>query len=374
MLIAFYAPMKPLDDPVPSGDRQMGRLIVRALEEAGHRVTIAATGRSWSRHGGGEQHALRAICEAEADALIARGRDAELRPDLWITYHLYHKAPDWIGPKVCDALGLPYIVIEASRAKKRATGAWAEGFAAADRALRRADAAVALHAEDAEGLAEIVSQERLFRVAPFIDAARFQSERRAPSPRSTAIRLLTVAMMRRGDKEHSYTVLAEALARLGDRAWSLTIAGDGAAREDILALFPPERTRWLGLVAPEQVAAVYGEADLFVWPAVNEAFGLVFLEAQAAGLPVVAGRTGGVPDVVGDGVTGILAREGDAADFATALSRFLDRPEDLAAFGARAQAAVEKRHGLAIGSKALQNVLDAVMAARALPPALSGLT
>ena len=53
---------------------------------------------------------------------------------------------------------------------------------------------------------------------------------------------------------------------------------------------------------------------------------MALLEAQAAGLPVVAGRERGVPDVVEDGVTGLLATAGDAADFAAKVRRLLDQP------------------------------------------------
>lgn len=363
MKIAFYAPMKPLDSPVPSGDRQLGRLIRRALTGAGHDVVIASTERSWSRHGGAEQEQIRQRCESVAHDLVDCWRSSGASPDVWVTYHLYHKAPDWIGPIVCDALSLPYIVIEASRARKRKQGAWAQGFAAADLALARADAVVAMHAEDAVGLSEIVPDNRLHRLAPFIDTRLFQpGEQKPPFDKSNAIKLVTVAMMRRGDKERSFRLLAQALAGLMVFDWTLTIAGDGDARQDLAGLFPPERTTWLGQVAPEELGAIYADGDLFVWPAVNEAFGLVFLEAQSAGLPVVAGRTGGVPDVVADGITGYLATEGDADEFAVALRRFLDAPETIASFGLRAREAVSRNHTLARGQASLQNVLDAVTA------------
>ena len=48
------------------------------------------------------------------------------------------------------------------------------------------------------------------------------------------------------------------------------------------------------------------EADLFVWPAINEAFGMALLEAQASALPVVAGASGGVGGIVASGETGLL--------------------------------------------------------------------
>ena len=79
-----------------------------------------------------------------------------------------------------------------------------------------------------------------------------------------------------------------------------------------------ERVRFAGAVPHAELPAIYASADLYLWPAINEAYGMAFLEAQAAGLPVVAGRTGGVPAVVADGVTGVLTPIGDAAAFAAA--------------------------------------------------------
>src|SRR3546814_1400194 len=74
--------------------------------------------------------------------------------------------------------------------------------------------------------------------------------------------------------------------------WQLVVAGDGQARDAVMQAFTwalPDRVRFLGLVQPEVMPALYAACDLLVWPAVNEAFGMVLLEAQGAGLPVVAG-------------------------------------------------------------------------------------
>jgi hypothetical protein len=108
--VAFYAPLKPPDHPTPSGDRQVCRNLIRALQDAGHRVELAS--RLQSRDGRGDparQSALRQQGDEEAARLVGgyRSRTREERPDLWFTYHLYYKAPDWIGPKVASALSIP---------------------------------------------------------------------------------------------------------------------------------------------------------------------------------------------------------------------------------------------------------------------------
>ncbi|MBO6858469.1 MAG: glycosyl transferase, partial [Roseibium sp.] len=90
MKIAFTAPMKPLDHPVPSGDRTMGRLIVKALESLGHEVTIASRFRSWRKDGSDDiQSEVRNEALAEADRISADWQQSGYRPDLFLTYHLY---------------------------------------------------------------------------------------------------------------------------------------------------------------------------------------------------------------------------------------------------------------------------------------------
>ena len=141
MRVAFYAPMKPPGHAVPSGDREIARLLVRALGSAGHAVEVAS--RFVSRDGKGNadrQERLREIGLRLADRLIRRyrARPAGERPDAWLTYHVYHKAPDWLGPAVAEALAIPYLLVEASSAPKRAGGPWDIGYRGANAAIARA--------------------------------------------------------------------------------------------------------------------------------------------------------------------------------------------------------------------------------------------
>jgi predicted glycosyltransferase len=135
-------------------------------------------------------------------------------------------------------------------------------------------------------------------------------------------------MMRSGDKLASYRVLGAALARLLGRPWRLAVIGDGPARAEVEAALAPvaDRVDWCGAAREEEIPSLLRAADLCLWPAVNEAYGLALLEAQAAGIPVVAGRTGGVGDVVADGESGVLVPVGDAGAFAAAVAALLDDP------------------------------------------------
>lgn len=365
MKIAFTAPMKPLDDPLPSGDRTMGRMIVKALEVGGHDVRTATRFRAWRKEGG--DAALLAVKRAallEAEKIAQTWTREDYAPDLFLTYHLYHKAPDWIGPLLADRFGIPYAVVEASRARKRRTGPWAIGFHGADEALKRADAIAALHDFDKERLLPFFEETktdpaaRLRTVLPFLDLSAFEEVKGSVTKiQKPPVRLLTVGMMRDGDKTASYDVLSAALSELSDLPWHLTIIGDGPNRDAVLGAFPEHRITWLGALKPEEVIAEYPRHDLFVWPAIRESFGFVLLEAQASGLGVIAGDALGVPEIVRDGKTGFLSTEGDISAFATNIRRVLVDPACAARMGAAAREHMWQNHSLKAGAKRLDEFL-----------------
>jgi len=104
---------------------------------------------------------------------------------------------------------------------------------------------------------------------------------------------------------------------------------------------------------PELLAA----SDLYVWPAIGEAYGLAILEAQAAGLPVVAGETGGVGDIVAHGVTGLLVPVGDVAAFSAGTAVLIDDWTRRARMGHAARRKVAADHDLASAARRLDAVL-----------------
>ena len=337
--IAFYAPMKPPDHPIPSGDRRMARALLRALAGAGQPVELASRLRSYDRSGDPvRQRRIEALGGRLAARLVRRYRARATPPGAWLTYHAYHKSPDWLGPAVAAALEVPYLLVEASFAPKQAGGPWAHGHAASERAIRQADVVLVLTARDAAGLAPLVAPPaELRRLPPFLEPEPYRAAaaQRARYRAALAARfgldpeppwLLAVAMMRADVKRDSYLLLADTLGRLRDRSWQLLVVGDGPARPEIEAALKrlgPARVAFAGRLPEAALPACYAAADLYVWPAVREAYGLAMLEAQAAGLPVIAGRDGGVADVVRDGVTAFLTAPRDPAAFALATDRLL---------------------------------------------------
>jgi glycosyltransferase involved in cell wall biosynthesis len=369
MRIAFYAPLKPPGHGVPSGDRAVARLFLRALREAGHHVEVASRLRTFEAAGGAaRQERRRGVAERAADRYIARCRDAP--PDLWFTYHLYHKAPDWIGPRVAGALGIPYVVAEASYAPKQEDGPWSVGHKAVAEALRAAARIICLNPADAGCIGDLLGEDgRIHHLTPFLDTgpARRAAPRRGllRAGLAAALRIdrhipwiAVTAMMRPGDKLASYRLLGQALRRVEARPWVLLVAGDGEARAEVeQALDFPGRVRYLGRMDRRAIDGLHAAADIGAWPAVNEAYGMALLEAQAAGLPLVAGDRPGIRQIVIDGETGLLTPEGDADAFAAALGRLLDDPKCVTQMGKTALETIHKLHNLRVAVKQLDRIL-----------------
>jgi glycosyltransferase involved in cell wall biosynthesis len=367
MRVLLHTPLKSPDSPIPSGDREMARGLRRLLRRLGHTVVMPAMSRVAPGVPPPQDHlTLERRARVRAQRLIARWRTLPARHperfDLWLTYHCYYRKPDWLGPIVTRALGVPYVLVEASHAPRRAQGPTRLGHRAVERALAAADLVLTVNPRDVAGVkARLRPGAHQAWLPPFIDTRLF-----APTPRAAndTPLLLSVGMMRTRDKLESYRVLAEALGRLKDKPWRALLVGDGPARAEVEAMMEPlndedggERVCFAGIVPHAELPATYASADLYLWPAINEAYGMAFLEAQAAGLPVVAGRTGGVPAVVADGITGVLTPIGDAAAFATATARLLDDPKARARLGSAARARVNARHDERAAAHALAAAL-----------------
>jgi glycosyltransferase involved in cell wall biosynthesis len=404
MRIAFYAPLKPPSHPVPSGDRRIARLLLKALRLKGHEVRVVSNFRSFEGKGDRIRQAeIKRQSAAEAKRLL-RTTLKRWRPDLWFTYHLYQKAPDWLGPPLAKALGIPYLVAEAAYAPRRSKGRWDQGLAAVAGALRRADTALMLNPNDEECVVPLLRERAgaihtvddflvtgkdfvpwirgaAIRPAaaepllPFLETAPYRAAyaQRERHRRAVANRfrippappwLLAVGMMREGDKLASYRLLARALTGLEQRRWRLLVVGDGPARGAVGAAFARLRKRvhFLGALGEADLVPVYAASDLYVWPAINEAIGMSILEAQAAGLPVVAGDVGAIGVVVAPGVSGRLVPEGRAAPFRRAVAGLLAQPKLRREMAKAAAAGAALFHDIDAAAAHLDTVLRAAVA------------
>ena len=379
MRIAFYAPLKAPDHPTASGDRLIARLLVRALVHAGHEVETASRLRTFDG-AGDPRHQLRLARAAKTQAgeLLGRWIGSSRAPGCWFTYHLYHKAPDWIGPRVSARLGIPYLVAEASHAPKRARGRWRHGHRAVAAALAHADRLITLNPDDVPGLERLLDRRApIVRLVPFLDVHALappgpRSRRRARIARlvradPSAPLLACVAMMRRGRKAGSFGLLARALERIAHVPWHLLVVGGGPARAEVEAAFTSlraaGRVTFLGPRSPPPLHGIIGACDLFVWPALGEPLGMAMLEAQALGVPVIAGDARGVGAVVAHGEGGWLVPEGDEAAFADAVERALADPVARAAAGAAARARVLAEHGIEMAACRLDRWIGEAVAA-----------
>ncbi|OGD71734.1 MAG: hypothetical protein A2Y64_05670 [Candidatus Coatesbacteria bacterium RBG_13_66_14] len=142
----------------------------------------------------------------------------------------------------------------------------------------------------------------------------------------------------------------------------LLLGGDGfylpRIRQMVVELGLTDAVRLLGKIPDEELAACYHLADLYVMPSRDdppgsfEGFGIVFMEAGAAGTPQIGGRSGGIPDAVRDGETGLLCDPWDPDDLAEKILRLWRDPDLLKSLGEGArQWATEQDWELVIGRK-----------------------
>lgn len=355
MRIAFYAPLKSPDHPVPSGDRLMARQLVRALSEGGNSVSVASHLRAFHATPETVLPDLEGQAKAEIDRL-SREWEQQGPPDLWFCYHPYYKAPDLIGPSLARRFSLPYVTAEASYSSRRNIGCWARHQDDLKVLVEGAAINLCFTARDQAGLAAAAPAARLARLSPFIDATPFL----ASQPTPEAGRLVTVAMMRPGDKAESYLALAQALRQVRSSDWRLIVIGDGPERpviERVFSDFPPHRIEWLGELLRDGVITQLSRAAFFVWPGHGEAYGLAYLEAQAAGLPVIAEQVAGVPEAVVDGRTGILTASGDHQAFANAIDTLLTNDELRQRLGHAARAFIAQERSLPVMAARIASLL-----------------
>jgi len=182
-----------------------------------------------------------------------------------------------------------------------------------------------------------VSSDRITVVEP-------GTERGKPRMRARCepMRLLAVGALvpRKG-----YDVLIAALAELSGLDWRLVIAGDGTRCPATAQRLVADLTRYnlagrvalRGAVAPQELAALYAEADLFVLPSRFEGYGMAYAEALAHGLPVIGTTAGAIPQTV-PATAGVLVPTDDVGALAGALRRLIEDRHEYERYAAGARA------------------------------------
>ncbi|MDY6781934.1 MAG: glycosyltransferase family 1 protein [Cyanobacteriota bacterium] len=145
----------------------------------------------------------------------------------------------------------------------------------------------------------------------------------------------------------------------------LAIVGNGPHRQALEQHFAGTPTHFVGYLQGVELATAFASADAFVFPSRTETLGLVLLEAMAAGCPVVAARSGGIPDIVTDGVNGYLFDPTDDRGAIAATANLLSAEAERETLRANARLEAE-RWSWDAATRQLQNYYRPLLAARHL--------
>ncbi|MGD8990852.1 MAG: glycosyltransferase family 4 protein [Desulfobacterales bacterium] len=365
MRILFYAPLKPLGHDHPSGDLVTATEIVDFLVKKGHEVIQASALRCrwiywkpwlWPKLGLESEHMLR---QFQNEGI-----------DIWFTYHTYYKAPDLLGPQAAKKLNIPYVIFQGIYAtKRRRSLKTLPGFYLNKKALGAAQHIFTNKTVDWMNLKRLVSADRLSYISPGIHPAAFRFDEDARQMLRSQWKVVdepvvfSAAMFRADVKTEGLSWVIRTCGKLyrqGNPLW-LVIAGDGKEKDKLKQLADthlPQRVRFVGRIDRSEMYRYYSAGDLFVFPGIQESLGMVFLEAQACGLPVAAFDNAGVPDAVKDGITGLLVPAFDAKAFEDAIARLLNDVDLRRRMGHAGKVYVRQHHDLNRNYQKMESVLQ----------------
>ena len=333
MNIAYYMPFKPMGHPNPSGDLVTGTELFHYLRGRGHTIEPVSRLRCrwlylkpWG------------LVQLAAETVRTINRCRGLKPDIWLSYHSYYKAPDMLGPACSRRLAIPYVLFQGIYStKRRRSVKTLPGFLLNRRSLLAARTVFTNKRADERNLLRLLPAHRVCYVPPGIhpEAYCFDPESRQTLRESwkTGNRsvVFTAAMFRPGVKADGLREVIHSCAAIiaGGTKLQLVIAGDGAEREMLEREAKkdlPGAILFLGKIPRSEMHRYYSGADLFAFPGVQESLGMVYLEAQSCGLPVVAFKDWGASEAVVHERTGLLAHIAERHTFAENIERLvLDR-------------------------------------------------
>lgn len=195
-------------------------------------------------------------------------------------------------------------------------------------------------------------------VIPFgIDLKKFKTRKPGPFPN---LRLLNVGRL---TWQKAQDTLLKACARLREEQvdFHLTIVGDGELRAELERLKDSlglsSCVSMPGKMTEQQVVEQYRSSDIFILSSVSEGFGIVLLEAMASGLAVIAPAIKGIPEIINDGVDGLLFKPGSIRDLKDAIMELAADPEKRARLAKAAYSKVTERFQLKDSINGFHSVL-----------------
>ncbi len=290
------------------------------------------------------------LCAFTAGVLRA---EARREPGWYGIIHSHYWLSGQVGWLARDRWGVP-LVHTAHTLGKVKNAALAEGdvpeprlrIIGEEQVVAEADQLVASTEHEARDLIELYAADpaKVRTVPPGVDLEQFTPGRRAEARASLGLpadrpvllfvgriqplKAPDVLLRAAAELDEDVTVAVLGAPSGSDPAWLASLA-DALGVADRVRFVPPvERT-----VLPQW----YRAADLTVVPSYNESFGLVALESQACGTPVVAAAVGGLPTAVADGVSGVLVDGHDPAQWAKVVDGLLAAPARLAELGSAAR-------------------------------------
>lgn len=367
MRIFFYPPFKPMDHPNPSGDQVIARGILDFFRKKNHTVRNASYLRSrwifwkpwlWPRI---------LIEQRRIEKKIIRSK-----PNLWFTYHTYYKAPDLLGPAICNRTNLPYVIFQGIFSTKRKRDLRTlPGYLLNKKALCTAKHVFTNRREDLVNLERLLPGSRLTFITPGIypNDFTFDSKGRSELRKIWGVGdspvVLSAAMFRPGIKTRGISWVIRACGHLLRKGISLflAVAGDGKGGPDLKQLgheYLADRIRFIGRIPRKDMNRFYSAGDIFAFPGFRESLGMVFLEAQSCGLPVIACDNGGISEVVRTGDTGFLVPVDSFAEFVRAIGRLLRENDLRQEMGTKAKDYIRKRHDIGLNYNHMEEILKEI--------------
>ncbi|BCS89040.1 glycosyltransferase family 4 protein [Pseudodesulfovibrio sediminis] len=365
MKIGLCTPFKPVDHPSISGDVTIARDLVSSVRDLGHEVVPLPY------FPAKEIYRNKAKWLEAQHAMVKMARVAG-QTDCWLTYGSYYKVPDIFGLALTHRLKLPYFILQASYAENRGRkiATW-PGFRLNKRAMLQADHIFCNRRNDMRGCAKLLPEERYTFIPPGVPEGLLKRDEQAGNAFREAwgvgdsLVVETVAIMRAGVKAVGVQWMFHTCAELIEKGRDITliVAGDGPLRGQLEAegkALLGDRVRFVGLVPRNELGGFFSAGDLFAFPGLKESIGMLYLEAQMCGLPVVATDDEGAPMVVRHEQGGLLTRATEH-EFTRGVDRLITDASLRRTLGSQAMQYVLDNHSSIESYRVMTGIMESIV-------------